>query len=833
MKKLHLICNAHIDPVWLWEWPEGAAEAISTFRVAAELCEQFDAFVFNHNEALLYQWVEEYEPALFKQIQQLVQQGKWHIMGGWYLQPDCNMPSGESFVRQILLGRRYFEQKFGVRPTTAINFDPFGHSRGLVQILAKSGYDSYLFCRPNQEDCPLPAEDFSWVGFDGSSVTAHRSLEFYNSPLGKAAQKVTGWLQKLEGSEQQVGLLLWGVGNHGGGPSRLDLEQLQALIEKTDKEGLLQIRHSTPEAYFQDLRESQIFLPRHKGALNAWAVGCYTSQVLIKQRHRQLENELFLTEKMLSSAAIQGLLDYPLTDLQSVMRDLAFAEFHDILPGSSIQPVETAALRLMDHGLEILSRLKTRAFFALASGQPRAREGFIPVLVYNPHPFKIETIIECEFQLADQNWEETFSSPVVYQGENRLACQTEQELSNLNLDWRKRVVFRAELLPSQMNRFDCALEVLPARPTPTLPVEGQHFVFRNAELQVLINRQTGLVDRYRVNGIDFLKPNAFLPLVVEDNEDSWGMTTDRFNRVVGAFSLMENEAGSDFSGIHGTLDPVRVIEDGSVRSVVEAVFAYGSSFICQRYKLPKAGSEMELELVVYWNEKNRMLKLAVPTLQEELVYLGQVAYGVEELATDGREVVAQKWVAVVAQEQNLAFSCINEGSYGSDFDQQTGELRLSLLRSPGYAAHPIGTRPIMPQDRFSPRIDQGERHFRFWFKAGTAQERRENLDREALVHNEKPFALSFFPAGTGQSPESVLSFSDNLVQLAAFKQAEDGSGDYILRLFEPTGHSRSTVLKSKYLKTEQQIELGPYELKTLRLNATTRTLSEVNLLEHL
>ena len=152
--------------------------------------------MFNHNEVILYQWVEEFEPALFKRIQKLVKAEKWHIMGGWYLQPDCNMPSGEAFVRQILLGRRYFWEKFGVEPRTAINFDPFGHSRGLVQIMAKAGYDSYLFCRPDQTDCPLPGEDFEWVGFDGSTVTGHRSLEWYNSSLGGAARKVTDWLEK-------------------------------------------------------------------------------------------------------------------------------------------------------------------------------------------------------------------------------------------------------------------------------------------------------------------------------------------------------------------------------------------------------------------------------------------------------------------------------------------------------------------------------------------------------------------------------------------------------------------------------------------------------------
>ena len=145
---MYLLCNAHIDPMWQWEWTEGVGAAISTFRVAAALCEQYDAFVFNHNESLLYQWIEEYEPALFEQIRELVQKGRWHIMGGWFVQPDCNIPHGESIVRQISVGRRYFSEKFGAAPTTAINFDPFGHSRGIVQIMAQSGYDSYIICRP-------------------------------------------------------------------------------------------------------------------------------------------------------------------------------------------------------------------------------------------------------------------------------------------------------------------------------------------------------------------------------------------------------------------------------------------------------------------------------------------------------------------------------------------------------------------------------------------------------------------------------------------------------------------------------------------------------------
>jgi alpha-mannosidase len=345
---------------------------------------------------------------LFKRIQDLAAKGKWHIMGGWYLQPDCNMPSGESFVRQILMGKAYFREKFGVEPRTAINFDPFGHNRGLVQILRKSGYDSYLFCRPAQNDCPLPSDDFTWVGFDGSEITGHRVSSFYNSPLGGARKKVEAWIEA--NPDKPVGLVLWGVGNHGGGPSHADLENLTELIAAG---GPFAIKHSIPEDYFCEARASGMPLPRHETDINPWGPGCYTSQVRIKQKHRLLENTLYKLEKMAANAALQGYLDYPQEEIREALRDLLVAEFHDILPGSSIQPVEEAGLRLMDHALETLSRLRARTFFALASGQPKAKTGEIPVLVYNPHPFPVRTVVECEFQLPDFQWGEQFTVPIV------------------------------------------------------------------------------------------------------------------------------------------------------------------------------------------------------------------------------------------------------------------------------------------------------------------------------------------------------------------------------------------------------------------------------------
>jgi alpha-mannosidase len=824
MKKLHLICNAHLDPVWLWPWEEGAAEAISTFRIAADFCEEFPGFIFNHNEVILYKWVEEYEPALFKRIQKLVKQGKWHIMGGWYLQPDCNMPSGESFVRQALAGRKYFQEKFGKTPTTAINFDPFGHTRGLVQILKKSGYDSYIVCRPHQSQCNLPGDDFEWVGFDGSTVRVGRQDIGYGSQLGGAHEKVQGWLKNH--ADRDVSFLLWGIGNHGGGPSRIDLQNLAKMIRETKD---CQIVHSTPEAAYKDMVKTYPTLPKVEKDLNPFAVGCYTSQIQIKQKHRLLENEIYATEKMASSAALQGLVDYPKAEIDQAIEDLAFAEFHDILPGSSIQTAEETSLRLMNHGLEILSRVKARTFFALSSGQPKAKDGEIPFLAYNPHPFPITTTLECEFQPAAQNWKDEFSFPVVYQGKKRLPCQAEKEESTVPLDWRKRSVFTATLAPMQVSRFDVKLEVMPKKPEPKLKSKNGKFAFKTKDLDVVVNAATGLVDKFIAGGKSILKSGAFKPIVITDNADPWGMTVTSFRNLAGEFKLANKKQAARFAGIFGsTLEPVRVIEDGDVRSVIEALFVYGDSFICQRYKLPRQGTEVEIEIAAYWNEKNKMLKLSVPTTFKSSRYFGQVAYGAQDLPVNGDEAVAQKWTAVVSDSEKLAVTCINDGVYGSDFAD--GEMRVSLLRSAGYSSHPIDKREYILQDRYSPRHDQGRRIFHFWFNAGAAATRLDAVDREALSHNEKPFVLSFFPSGQGKKPLPLFELNDKVVHVTAFKKAEKGS-DYIVRLFEPTGRKRTTTLVVPPLGIKQKIALGGFEIKTFRLSLKSKTLHEVNLME--
>ena len=824
--KLHLVCNAHLDPVWLWEWEEGLAETLSTFRIAAEFCEEFKTFVFCHNEAVLYKWVAEYEPQLFLKIKKLISEGRWKVIGGWYIQPDCNIPSGESLVRQILIGKNYFINELKTEPETAVNFDPFGHSRGLVQILKKSGYKSYLFCRPDEKSLKLPGDDFIWQGFDGSEILAHRASDHYNSQKGKAALKIKQWLKK--NNNKQEGILLLGIGNHGGGPSREDIKHIEQL-QKTEEEW--DICHSYPEKYFSWLDNKSADLSIFKKDLNPWAVGCYTSMAMVKKLHSKVETEYYATEKMLVHASLNGLLKYPSEKLNEALEDILFSEFHDILPGSGISEVEEYAIQKLNHSLEIISKLRARAFFSLLSGWKKAGENEFPVFVYNPQPQDIEEVVCCEFQPPEPNFNKNiFWQPELFdEDNNKIDLQLEKESCNIQCDQRKRIVFRAKLKASSMNRFSCVMNEIDIAEKPFItPVKS--FIFKTDDCEIRINKNSGLIDSYKVNGVDHLRESSGKLLVINDYADPWGMKVNSFRNIEGEFRLKTRKESADFAAINEKeLEPVRIIEDGKIRTVIEALFGYNHSSVCLRYIIPKRGKEIELQLRVYWMEKDNMLKLSLPTVFNNIRCFGQVDFGTQEFTRDKEELLAHKWLCITDEKEQQAFSVINDGSYG--FDYGDGELRISLLRSPAYAGHPVDdVTPITRQDRFEQRMDQGERKFRFWLNGGDMDDRLSKIDNESQIKNEGFMVLCCYPSGEGKKVLPSIILSNNVIRLAALKLAEN-SNKLIIRLFNATGQKQETEIKLQSIGVKCNTVLKSNEIKSLAVDLETKEVFEVDLME--
>ncbi|MBE6761348.1 MAG: alpha-mannosidase [Ruminococcaceae bacterium] len=792
MEKVHLLCNAHLDPAWLWPWNEGLAEALSTFRIAADFCEQYDTFVFNHNEAVLYEWVEEHEPKLFERIKALVKKGRWKIMGGWYIQPDCVMPSGESFLSQIALGREYFKEKFGIEPTTAINFDPFGHTRGLVQILSKTGFDSYIAMRPEAFK-----GNFIWKGADGSEILVCRCFKGYNSLKGQALEKIKNMMK--ENPNEDVLLCPWGIGNHGGGPSKIDLEQINEFI----KESGIPVIHSSAEEYMADLDRSK--MPVVEEDLVPFAVGCYTSMVRIKQANRRLENKIALTEKAMCYAEMTSDFKVDREELKKAKKALAFSQFHDILPGSGIKKVEEDGLKCMDYGEEIVDRLYMKAFLKLTAGQKKAKEGEIPVLVFNPHPFEVEEDFEVEFLLQNQNWAEedwTFATVYDEQG-NKVASQHEQTASSLNLDWVKKVCFRAKVAPSSVSRFNCKLQVLNKNKLPHNEYENGSITIKNDHMTAAISRKTGLIEKYIVDGKERLV-NAGKIEVYRDNEDPWGMTVNSFTDYIGEFTLMSDEDANAFAGYpNEEYKNVRIIEDGEVRTTVQAIFKYKRSVAVVEYILPKNSTHIDVNITLFSNEVNRMIKYNLSTALGGQP-IGETAFAVSNYQTNEDEVVFQKWCGFKNEDGGVYV--INRGTYGGSFNEK--DIKISLLRTPIYSAHPIADRDIAPHNSYCNHIDMGERHFSFRIVA------EGNLQSQAQIFNEQPQVISFFPSGEGEKTGSIVTVNNPEIIMSSFKKNAEGYG---LVLHNFADHQNKTELYIKPLDKKLKVDFGKYELKILKL----------------
>lgn len=787
MKEVHLICNAHIDPIWQWDWQEGVSATLSTFQSAVNLSKDFD-YIFCHNEVSIYKYVEEYAPKLFEEIKALVKAGKWHIMGGWYLQPDCNMPSGESFVRQIQEGRLYFTEKFGTFPTTAINFDPFGHTVGLVQIIKKCGQDGYLFMRPYPTQLKLPHEVFIWRGLDGSEIKAARTGQ-YNTQLGISAETIK---QRVSEKTDSICLVTWGVGNHGGGPSRKDLGDIKELMETSEDKYI----HSTPEAFFSRYTPTAVF----DKSLHISMPGCYTSMARVKKKHAMLENEISVTEKMLSAAYARGLLDsYPEEQIRVAVQDLLNAQFHDVLPGSSVQCGEDNGMKLLDHGLLEAERLKTRAYFALSSACEPAGEGEYPILIFNPHPYPVSENFECEF-VIDQGWRRDIISKITVRDEagNEIPCQQIKEEANMNLDWRKRMIFKADLLPLGFHRYSVYYTYVPV----TEKAEPDALVFDNGHKYAEIDKKTGLLKKYAIDGVDYVK-DGFRLMSFADNPDPWGMSDEQLLRLGTdgePFKLSEKPAGV-FEGMKS----IQVIEDGDIYLGVEAFFEKDHTRAKITYKIYKNNDYIDVDVTLFLGDVNRIIKLELPIASEGKL-IGQCAFGTDELFRDARENVAHRFVAMSDGER--ALTLMNTGVYGSHYEN--GSLYMSLVRGVTYCAHPIEDRQLIPTDRFTKKIDQGE--LSFSFRLGVVD--ADKLERETQVFVQKPYGLNIFPIPKTKDAAApfAVKLSDDTVSVQTIKKAYGRDG-IIFRLLNNTDHAASTTLSVDGAKLD--LSFGKYEVKTV------------------
>lgn len=791
IKKLHMICNAHIDPIWQWEWEEGASATLSTFQSAANLAKEFD-YVFCHNEVTVYKYTERYAPALFKEIKRLVKEGKWHIMGGWYLQPDCLMPSGEGIIRQIREGELYFKEKFGVMPTTAVNFDPFGHSRGLVQILTKCGQDSYLFMRPfgkytNYPQLDLPAETFIWEGYDGSRVKACR-IPAYNSDLGKACEKITKDLENQK-DDVEVGVSCWGVGNHGGGPSRRDLKAVGELMKSSDVE----IKFSTPEEFFAEQNPTEVF----DKSLIPCMVGCYTSMSELKQKYRAMERQLFFAEKIASIASLKSAYEYPEELLKEVTEDMLNVQFHDILPGDMIEAGEENGFTYINHGLHILNNIRADAFFSLCKGQPVADEGTYPIMVFSAKADKRKALVECELSIIPtEHYNENYSIIEMFDDKgNKVKSQTIKEVGNIAIDWRKRVIFEAEPNGLDITRYTAKTKIVPRT---KLPEVTEDIVFDNGEKYVRISSKTGLIESYKVGGVEYCKGELFAPAIYKDTPDPWGMNEPYVGHNGKRLELLKSP-----DGVFEGMKSIQITEDGDIFLGVEAFFGLGLTRVRVGYRIYKDGSAIDVDVNVFPSEPSRAIKAELNVGKGK--YYGEQIFGAEELFSDGRECIAHDFVAFDNGSGKL-LEIVTPTNYGSSYDGE--KIALTLVKTATYCAHPVANRPLLRDGMFIPKVDQGQRDFSFRIDVTNYAELKKNADEFA----EKPYALNVFPTVDEKDDNGfTVELGNKNISFVTLKKARQTDG-YVMRLFNCGEADKCEV---RFNDAILETNFTKYEIKTI------------------
>ena len=777
MKELHLICNAHLDPVWQWDWNEGVTAALATFYSAAEIADEYD-YIFCHNEALLYEFIEEHDPALFARIKELVKKGKWHIMGGWYIQPDCNVPSGEAFVRQIETGLKYFKEKFDYKPTVALNFDSFGHTQGLVQILKKCGFNGYLFCRPMKEFMQLPAMHFNWIGFDGSSVKAVRCEDdtIYCSALGQAVNDIKRKMKPWENEE--VGVALWGIGNHGGGPSRKDLADIKVFQEEMKAQGV-DILHSTPEALIEAIQPTEDF----PHALQPVLVKCYASDSRIKQKHAELENKLLITEKICVIAHEELGIPYPMNEIAEAQKCMAAIQFHDVLSGTSVRVGEESSLQRADYAMEILDKAFAKAFMALMNEYDKVKPDTYPLFAFNPHPYVYEGVVEGEFLMLNPVGGEDGYDFTVTQDGKPVEFQIVKEDSNINFDRRKRLAISAKLAPMSVTKFDIDYKV-----TKKLVLDReQQFDFDYGNMQAKFDKENGSLVSYKVNGQEYLKGGAFMPVVFDDNEDPWG-----WNMVT---------VGTNYRFMQPKIVG-RVVDRGPLYTKLENVYVSEMSEVCVWYKIYKNAPYIDVDVRVTWNDNGKGLKFALPFAKDGK-FIGQTAFGTQVYKPD-MEQCAQRFCGIDDGEKVSTVYA----NYIGGCSMEKGVTYVTLFNGSVYCAHPIGDLPIVDDLRCNDYLEKGRHSFKFRL----AVDNRSELEKNALHFVQNPYVLNAYPHGKGKAErDSFVSLSNEKIALESLRMVDKNM--YAVRLFNNSESGAECTCRV----ADKQLALafGAYEVKTL------------------
>jgi alpha-mannosidase len=779
--------DAHIDAAWVWPWTETVDVVRRTFGTALQLMREYPAYTFSQSAAAYYAWMAEKYPAMDREIAGRVKDGRWEVVGGMWVEPDLNLPDGESIVRQLLLGTRFFRQQYGAEVHVGWNPDSFGYTWQLPQIYKKSGIDFFVTQKMDwNETNRLPLKLFYWQSPDGSRVLTYFPHNYTNyiEPV-RMAEDFNVAREENPGAAEMMHL--YGIGDHGGGPTRsmLDAAAVWMLPDKVS----LRAQFGTAEGFFREIEPKidSAHMPvwnyaamaagagklpepaAGKVSVPVWndelyleyTRGVYTSQAAEKRNLRRSEVWMTDAERWSAMDWLAG-ATYPAGELNEAWKKVLFNQFHDIAAGSSTGVVYKDAQRDYDDVRLVTDAVRGKALGDLAAGidTRAAREGEVPLVVWNALGWARTGVAEVSVELPED------ASAVEIVDELGVVVPSQSEHGRLS--------FLAEDVPSVGYRVYYARAARSEAANGGIArVAGGRIELKNDALRVSIDAKTGciveLVDvKTGFNAIAAGGCGNQLQSFVDQPKDY-----DAWNIDAGTLDHAEPLVP----------DEVKLVEDGPLRASVRIAYAWRSSKVVQTVSLVRGMDEVDVASEVDWHERHTLLKAAVPLAASGPMATFETAYGSIERPTTRNnsweaakfEVPALRWVDLGDAAHGL--SLLNDSKYG--YDAKGNVLRLSLLRSP--------TSP-------DAEADQGEQRFAYalyphaggWKQAETV--RRGYAFNDALQAEQ----VAAHPGSSAKGRSFIGLVQRNLV-LSAVKKTEDGDG-LLLRFYEGAGEAGTATL---------------------------------------
>jgi len=758
-----MIGNAHLDPVWLWTKLEGFAEVISTMESAAKRLEEEGDFIFTCSSASYYIFVKENAPVLFKKIKKFVKVGRWIIVGGWWVEPDCNFPSGETYARHALYSQNFYKKEFGRICQTGYCVDSFGHNANIPQLLRLSGMKNYVFMRPGiHENSEIPSL-FFWKAPDGSTVLTYRITEQnYNN----SGSSLTADLKTNFNNSQKFGhdmMCFYGIGNHGGGPARAQIAEIKNMIA-----GGANIKFGSVDSFFDDCRQKNCTLTTYEGDLQNHAIGCYSVSGFIKSLQRTAEAELLKAEKLMLAANMLLGTKYNSPYVLLAYKNVLFNTFHDILCGCSIKKGLIDAVDFYHEAIAAAKKIKEKSMIVLSKNIDTMIDGVtldsktdwqiweernlgVPLIIFNTNSYPVEDFVAVE---------RIFASCVDDNG-RPIELQAMQGRC-LNGHEDRMTLIKVCVPAFGYITYWLYKDVKLAAPQSE-KIVGEYYL-ENEYIKAVFDTQNGALIslKDKTSSLEFLDGPSLIPKIYPDKSDTWA------HEFPVAYDLSVYEE-MKFCGIS-------VAENGGVVGCIRIKYIINNSYVYLDYNLFKGEKKLRISAKVNYCEKNTFMRFHLTSAfsSDECRY--EIPFGSFVKKSSEREQPALRFAAGQAND-GRALTIVTDSK--SSFRIKDNDISFVAIRNSVFAHHG----GVLLDDSLYDYTDEGVSRFKFEILPFTDGADIIEITKAADLMSGLDYLVDSYHSGTLSRSYSAFDTDSPNVILSAAKRTEKNDG-IILRFYE-------------------------------------------------